>query len=555
VKPFKLAAIRLIVPLIAALAMFCTQSIPVSNGGGSEVEVVGYVNFLDDGPAPSTQVKLIPRDYDASAAGAIDDLMIDTSDAQGRYTFRNVTPGKYNVQAVQLAQRTRMLVTGLEVAGDTTVVPSAALLKPGTVRILLPGNEVREGHVTITGTDIAVLVKVGSSEIIVDSVPAGRMPEIRYLVNDTAAMTRKDVLVTPSDTTTIVNPLWKYLRRIFLNTSASGAGVEEDVHGFPVLIRLTADNFDFTQAEAKGEDIRFTTSRGAPLFHEIERWDPAAALAEVWVRVDTVRGNDSTQSITMYWGNRATSDFSNSAAVFDTAAGFQGVWHFSDGAGDPVRDATMNGYHGISPDGARPLVAEGAIGNCREFDGAADYITMPNTADSKLDFPENGYYTVSAWVHLDTLDDAPHLILSKGYEQYFLRFTYFPSNSPLWEFVEFNEPSTWQASTFPATSRQWTFLTGVRQGARQFLYCNGVIVDSATDIYPNTFSRNTSNDLLIGKFLKAVTVSTNYDSYCFFKGAIDEVRILSAAQSKNWVLLCYMNQRTDDRLVINKKLP
>jgi len=51
VKPFKLAAIRLIVPLIAALAMFCTQSIPVSNGGGSEVEVVGYVNFLDDGPA------------------------------------------------------------------------------------------------------------------------------------------------------------------------------------------------------------------------------------------------------------------------------------------------------------------------------------------------------------------------------------------------------------------------------------------------------------------------------------------------------------------------
>jgi hypothetical protein len=551
VRPFKRAAIRLVFPLVAALAVLCAQSVQNNGGGGSEVEVVGYVYFLDDCPAPFTQVKLIPRDYDASASGAIGDSMIDTSDAKGRYAFRNVTPGKYNVQAVQLVQRTRMLFTGLEVAGDTTVVPPEALLKPGTVRILLPGKTVGEGRVTIPGTDIAVFVKGGSSEIMVDSVPAGRIPEIRYMINDTAVMTRKDVLVSPSDTTTIVNPSWKYVRRICLNTSASGAGVQEDVHEFPVLIRLTADNFDFTQTETKGEDIRFSTSRGGPLFHEIERWDPVAGRAEVWVKVDTVHGNDSTQSITMYWGNRATADSSNSAAVFDTAAGFQGVWHFSDRTGDPVRDATVNGYHGMSPDTARPQVAEGAIGNCRVFDGVADYITMPNTADGKLNFPEKGYYTVSAWVALDTLDGAPQLIVSKGYEQYFLRLTYFPSNSPLWEFSEFSGTNSWQACTTSATSRQWALVTGVRQGSRQLLYSNGVLVDSTPNSYPtDKYSRNTSNDLSIGKFLKAVNVQNIDDSYCFFKGSIDEVRMINAARSPDWVRLCYMNQRPDSRMVV-----
>ena len=205
------AAIRPLFPLIAVLAMFCTHSIPIVNGGGSEVEVVGYIYFLNDGPASSTQVKLIPQDYDASAMSANGNLTIDTSDAQGRYAFRNIAPGKYNIQAVHLTQRTRMLVTGFEVAGDSTVVPSSVLLKPGTVRLLLPDSAVavHEGRVTIPGTDIGVFVKGGSSEIIVDSVPAGRIPEIRYMVNDAAAMTLIDVRVAPSDTTTIINPSWK----------------------------------------------------------------------------------------------------------------------------------------------------------------------------------------------------------------------------------------------------------------------------------------------------------------------------------------------------------
>jgi hypothetical protein len=151
------------------------------------------------------------------------------------------------------------------------------------------------------------------------------------------------------------------------------------------------------------------------------------------------------------------------------------------------------------------------------------------------------------------MDNMPHLIVAKGYEQYFLRFSYFPSNSPLWEFVEFNKDDSWEACTFAATGRNWIYITGVRQGTQQFLYCDGVLVDSTASIYPaNGNNRNSSNDLTIGKFINAISLPNDNTGYCFFKGSIDELRIMSRSHTSDWVRLCYMNQRVDDRLIMFK---
>ena len=173
---------------------------------------------------------------------------------------------------------------------------------------------------------------------------------------------------------------------------------------------------------------------------------------------------------------------------------------------------------------------------------------MPNTANSTLNFPDDGHFTVSAWVYLDTFDFVYRTIAAKGYEQYYLRFTSYPS-APLWEFAEFDRKSTWQSTTHPATERQWVFLTGVRDGRSQYLFYNGELVDSTIKTYSNElFSRDESNDLSIGRFLKEVTFPTE-GGYCFFKGKIDEVRISGQARSRDWIRLSYMNQRSNDRLV------
>jgi hypothetical protein len=52
----------------------------------------------------------------------------------------------------------------------------------------------------------------------------------------------------------------------------------------------------------------------------------------------------------------------------------------------------------------------------------------------------------------------------------------------------------------------------------------------------------------IGGFLEGI-YDPAYEGHCFLKGSIDEVRIISAAQSPDRLRLCYMNQRPDDKLV------
>ena len=552
---------------VFSLMCACSHSAVSMDGGGSRggnPVVTGKVVMPSGAGARNVKVSLIAQDFNPLADVASQLCSIDTTDSLGRFSIAAPDTGWFNVEAVGIADGGRLIRFDVKALRDSvTVMPADTLRRPGALKVALPsGSSASDGYVYVPGTSIASVLAGFKDTVVLDSVPSGTFPVLYYAQRKSTARKalRHDITIRPNETTLIGHPEWSYCRRVNLNTSPSGASVSADVYGFPVLIRLNSGNFDFTQARSGGGDLMFAGSGNSSLPFEIERWNASNGRTEIWVRVDTVFGNNDSQFITMYWGATTMDSAgapqgsvspSNGAAVFDTASGFQGVWHLGDGAQDSVRDATVNRYHGISPDGARPTVAEGIIGNCRLFDGITDFITMPNTADGKLSFPQNGNYTVSAWVSLDTFDNAPHCIVSKGYEQYFLRTTYFPSTSPSWEFVEFDETTDWQSSRYPATARQWIFLVGVRQGSSQSLYCNGVLADSAKDVWPRGISRNTSNDLSIGKFLKTITVPNN-DGYCYFKGLIDEVRIIGTARSPDWVRLCYMNQRSDDRLVVFK---
>ena len=78
---------------------------------------------------------------------------------------------------------------------------------------------------------------------------------------------------------------WQHSGALTILTTAEGAGLPAGatVEGFPLLVRLSGDWFDFKQAKAGGEDIRFSTSAGVALPYEIEEWDAAMGSASVWV--------------------------------------------------------------------------------------------------------------------------------------------------------------------------------------------------------------------------------------------------------------------------------
>jgi hypothetical protein len=87
----------------------------------------------------------------------------------------------------------------------------------------------------------------------------------------------------------------------------------------------------------------------------------------------------------------------------------------------------------------------------------------------------------------------------------------------------------------------------MREGNAQFLYLDGVLVNSNISTgYPNAI-KDTGNDVAIGRYLQYVTESNQ--GFAFFKGAIDEVRISNVSRSADWIKLEYMNQKANNALV------
>ena len=553
----------LIVLFSISIILFLRCSVSDMAGGGTIETTNGISGSIfngDNTPASNTIVHLFPEGYNPVADSALDEAYTATTDKEGFFCFNRICSGLYNIMARNGALSTSFLIRNIGVGDSVTTIAPATLDKPGLIiaEFATTVSFDSGSYIYIPGTDIFAYVR-NDGKTYLDKVPSGVLPEIVLQTpgSEQCNILRNEITVLPEDTVSILNPLWKYACRLILNTCPTGAGVNSNHFNFPVLIRLNDSNFDFSQAQEDGADILFTASDNRLLPFEIERWDVRLGRAELWVKVDTIFGNDSTQFITMYWGNSKVTPGTHASAVFDTAEGFQGVWHLGDAFGSTFYDATANNYHGTSPDTSRPQSAEGIIGYSCVFDGASMYITMPSTSDGKLNFEQNGDYTISAWVLHDTFDGASHCILSKGYEQYYLRSTYIswqspPPTTPLWEFVEFGETGetgTWRTSNFTVTEKQWSLLVGVRQGEKQLLYCNGVLVDSTVDVWENAVSRNTAHDLHIGRFAEAVLVPVR-EGYCYFKGSIDEVRIISEVRSPDWVRLCYMNQRGDDKLVL-----
>lgn len=530
--------------LLVMLGFSLQCSLDIAGGGTEDVNtmtVIGMLYTSDNQPASHTQVQLIPEAYNPVVDEPLPAGFTDTTDTYGVYHFDVLTPGRYNIQAVHISRRTRALITAVSVRSDIANAPDAILKQPGSVTVTLTDTvNTAAGYLYVPGTTIARFISSNTASVTLDSVPSGLLPVIYYteINNPIIDAIRYDIPVPAGDTVTITHATWNYSKHLYLNTTSPGADVSGTVTRFPVLIRLTNSNFTFTQAADNGSDIRFTKPDNTPLPHEIERWDVSSGNAAIWVLVDTVYGNNNTQYITMYWGNPDAADSSSSSAVFDTVYGFQGVWHLGETAGNTAAwDATGNEYHGAPYGMTEASAVPGVIGGAREFDGTSSYFMMPNTANSKLNFPENGAYTVSAWVYTETLDSSYRMIVSKGDYQYNLEIMY--TND--WEFAEFKDQIGWDVTNSTATKQVWTHVAGVRSGDKQYLYVNGTCTDSTISVIIDTNGRQTGLNLMFGKKADAPLY--------FFDGKMDEVRINDISLSADWIKLSYMNQKVDDLLV------
>ena len=535
---------------------------PGGEGNGSETVARGVVVDSMGIPLAGIPVHLLPANYNPVVDDTFPEEWRTTSDAKGEYNFNGIDAGTYNVEAGVSSGCMKALVMGIELTrgNEEKDIDTARLQRTGTVTIHLSGMSPRVGdYVYISGTNVYTVITAADSitgKAILRDIPAGTFSDISYV---TAIDSQRNnilvetIVVYPGDTLASVYVVWKYSKKIYLNTAGSGADVQEDVYDFPVLIRLDERVFDFSQAKSGGEDIRFVKSDGTPLPYEIERWDSNRSCAEIWVKVDTVRGDNDLQCIVMLWGNSESESESDGGAVFDTSRGFQGVWHLADEGNTTVMDATYNYYHGTPYGMSGESSVVGVVGRSQGFDGVSSRITMLNTSSSKLDISEKGYYCISLWAYADTIDNAWHGIAGKGHQQYYLQYKCFNYDSSSWEFVEYQSQTGWNYSEYFVSpgdnSNAWVYVTGVRDGDKQYLYINGELVRDTVLLNSSAFDRVTEGDFTIGCHLQ-VDLLPESRGFNYFAGKIDEVRVMSSVPRAEWVKLSYMNQREDNKLVV-----
>lgn len=225
------------------------------------------------------------------------------------------------------------------------------------------------GRIWIYGTDLfADIDSAGGFEL--REVPTGPMRLVAEIVSDSAKARAEDALelrpreslaprvLQPSNFLEEDYDLWPNRKAGTLRFSGVGGfQLMSTIQRIPVLVRLQGD--PVSPFDRTGSSLRFEDGGGAKLPYEIERWDPVRREADVWVLLREARKLSDAHGIIVYWGLPEAPDWSDGTAVFDTADGWVGVWHFR--GGDPLRDVTANRLH-LSGSGwelAQGIVADG----------------------------------------------------------------------------------------------------------------------------------------------------------------------------------------------------
>jgi hypothetical protein len=327
-----------------------------------------------------------------------------------------------------------------------------------------------------------------------------------------------------------MNSWWNnnWLHRIKLTFNNSGQS--DDLMNFPVLVNLSAMNFNYSKAKLDGTDLRFIDGNGVTeLNYHIEDWD-SSGYSYVWIDVTNIEGGSSSDYIWMYYGNPVASNTQNIEGTYD--GNFSAVWHLNETTGTHF-DATSNDNDGTQQNGVTQDFS-GKIDGADYFDGTnREYISVSDS--SSLD-PANDM-TVEAWVKFDDLSSTT------GYNQVFLYkidtdppymdYELMLGTDDYFYFGFFNLSGTsyWSWYTGSVSVDTWYYIVGMRDGSNMRFYVNG----ESTDCGGDSDASGTLND---GD--GALRIGTEWGKY-HLNGSMDEVRFSDSTRSPDWISAQYLS--------------
>jgi hypothetical protein len=531
----KSCLLYLILSLTSVICLQCA-------GGGTDVESSGgrLTGSIVDSKgmiAVNTYVRLISQTSSPFDKDTIYSTIVNDS---GNYSFAGIDSGVYNLEAVNHHNGTRLLLQRIHIFADQETKQGTGTLQiPGSIIIVCDSQDIAgKSFLFVPGTSILKQLSSSTDSIEIDSVPAGTIPPIYYAdVNGEKQTPVTDTLhLLPGETLKVVAyDNWEYSQNIYFN--ASGASVNGAVN-FPLLIRLDKTNFDFSKAATNGKDLRFTRSGTISLPYEIEQWDSLETTASIWVLLDTIDPNSSSEFITMYWGNPNAKKVSSGPSVFGTDNGFfRAVLHINQESSGVKNHGLYQDATGLTNDGDDNISdrgRDGIIGYGKHFDFSKEDFILIDTIKS-CSFGEDPF-TISLWFKAD-------------YKQSSNLFTWYFGETdtvPLGVSLDsIGTISVWYNKETLLTAAMpfvnvWTHLAITRSATRELtLYIDGTATKTVS--FPNGISTKASGMLFIGSEINVYS-GTNPLSRSF-NGFIDEFRVEGKERSAEYIMLQYLSQQ------------
>lgn len=527
--------------------VLCTDPNLAGTTSGTEAKIAQGSIIKENGSAAAqARVRIFPVNYNPLVDSPLSDSASATTNDKGEFELFAPDTGVYNIE-VNFGDGSCSLIREIHIFDKITTVPVSTLHVPGTIKVKVPADmDTTNGYVYLPGTDLFVRLKVKCDSVTIDSVPESDFISINYSKINTSSpqILQSNIIVYAGNITFVALYDWKYSTDLYFNTTVSGAGIATNVYNFPILVRLDKQSFSFDQAQSSGEDIRFTKKNGAALHYEIERWDGAIGTAAIWVKVDTIYGNDSLQSIVMYWGN-ATSKKELVRNVFDTAAGFQGVWHLNN-SGKRLPDATSNNFAGTLTDSMTQDI--GVIGYGQSFDSSGGFADIGNVYN-----PGTTDFTFCAWVKKSVMGKRQTLVSkSKGgsaSSSYGWLIELDPDGAPI--FFMASSTGTWGSpGTFVQASDTWITDTAWHHIAvvidRQHENSSHIYVDGSDAGSSPVSGSTAAGDITNNVPLRFGADGNGNNSW---KGSLDEISLSHIARSRDYIQLLFENQKRTSKLI------
>jgi biopolymer transport protein ExbB len=321
---------------------------------------------------------------------------------------------------------------------------------------------------------------------------------------------------------------WAFRKEIDFDLTPTGADIPGAPTDVPVLIRLSLANFQyFGDAKPDGSDLRFIAADDkTPLAFHIERFDPQAQIALVWVRVPRLTGGAKTDKILLYYGNKNATSAADAPGTYDTNQAL--VYHFGAPKGSP-QDST--GYKSEPTAFTAEVNPASLIAAGVKFAGAQT-ISIPATGAVHL-APGKGF-TLSAWARFDAqpasqayiaqlADQGKELVLGIAGTQAFAR--YLGGGNPI-TVTEQDQLKT----------GEWHHLA-VRIGDGRLT----LFVDGADAAHENVEVQEIGGVLTIG----GSAAGGNY-----YTGDLDELEVSNTVRSADWLKAAARSQGMVAPLVV-----